>query len=155
MRLFLLALMAGCARALPPDLPYRSAEDSTSSKVKPLRILERGSGVVHYDGAPSRISVDNPAVATVVRFKGQDSFHVFGETPGFTTLVATVDGVPNYLPLEVMASETVTPDVSLLVGEQAGFHAGGQVQRVFIGDPAVLEARAVICLLYTSDAADE
>ncbi|TNE84355.1 MAG: hypothetical protein EP330_29500 [Deltaproteobacteria bacterium] len=136
MRFLSLLLLLACAKPVTAEVPYIDTTVEVK-RARPLRVLERGSGVVAYGVAPARVTMKNPGVATVVRFDGEARFHVFGEAVGETVLVADLGDVRHQLPIEVVA-EAIDSDFDLAVGQVTGLALEGVAERVVVGDPAVL-----------------
>lgn len=141
MRHFALLALLACAKPVTVEVPY--ADASSEGRVKPLRMMEDGSGVVVYATAPERIFVKNPSIATVVRFDGEQRFHLFGEAVGETVLVADLGEMRHQLPVEVVSSDDIEPEIELVVGQQASLPVELPAQRVVVGDPGVVSFRLI------------
>ncbi|MCO4744633.1 MAG: pilus assembly protein N-terminal domain-containing protein [Proteobacteria bacterium] len=137
--LFVVAL-SGCVRQASPEVPYVELIEPIK---RPVQLVEKGSGVVGFTAAPSRISSSHPGVVSVVRFDGERRFHLFAESIGEAWISAEVNGERQSVPVRVVASTEVEADLELSVGAQASFPIEGPVSRVVVGDPGILEFKVV------------
>ena len=131
-------LLAACAKPAVPEVPYVETWDER--RIRPLELVEAGSGVVAFDREPERVSIGTISTATVVKFDSPKRYHVVGVAPGETTLVAHF-GPDERIAIPVIVEPEgpdALTDVAIAVGQQAGIPVDGSVSRVQVGDPGIV-----------------